>query len=423
MQSHAARDHHCEYFLKFVADRERNVKSAAQQEAMRELTREMDNIRVAWVWGIEHSKFELLAASVRCLGWMFEVGGLIREGIEQLEFLIQALKASPPDRHSERALGAALVQQGLLNFRTGQFLNAMQLYKEGIGILRSFDEPALLSDALIFSGTITHLNGDYLEAKKLIEEGLVCAHTAHDRWFSAYGIYNLGHVESLMGDYQKGYEQMNEGIRSWRELGDPHSISLGLNFLVETQIKLNRLGEATDAMHESILLCEQTKNRWGMGTAYRYLGLVTLAEGKFIEARAHFEKSLEIFGEYFKGWDIATTLIYLGEAKTRSGNQSEAKKHLLDALRLAHDIHSSPLMLEAVTSLSSLEKCLYPERVADWLALVISHPAATQDTRGRAYQILSETGRYAHKNRMQGSQEKSLDQSLEDLASAILNEP
>jgi predicted ATPase/DNA-binding XRE family transcriptional regulator len=419
-QYHAARDQHCEYFLKFVANREKELKSAAQQEAMRELTCEMDNIRMAWVWGVEREKYQLLAASVRCLGWMFEVGGWIREGIEQLELLVQALKSGPHHQYSERALGAVLIQQGLLNFRTGQFAHAVQLYNEGISVLRSIDEPALLSDALIFSGTIAHLNGDYPEARQLIEEGLECAHAANDLWFAAYGLYNLGHVDSLMGEYQKGYAQMQEGLKLWRELGDPHSISLGLNFLVETQIKLNQLAEATAAMHESILLCEQTKNRWGMGTAYRYLGLVTLAEGKFIEARVHFEKSLEIFGEYFKGWDIATTLIYLGEVKACSGNRSEAKKHFLDALRLALDIHSRPLMLEAVTALSSLEKCLNPESVADWLVLVISHPAATQWTRERAGQILLETGMHSDKKRSQEFQEKPLDQSLEELASVLL---
>jgi tetratricopeptide (TPR) repeat protein len=103
-----------------------------------------------------------------------------------------------------------------------------------------------------------------------------------------------------------------------------------------------------------------------MGTAYRYLGLVTLTEGKFIEAESHLEKSLEIFGEYFKGWDIATTLIYLGEARLLSGDQSEAKKYLLEALRIARDIHSRPLLLEAVTALSSLEKYLRGLRTG-WL--------------------------------------------------------
>ena len=157
-----------------------------------------------------------------------------------------------------------------------------------------------------------------------------------------------------------------------------------------------------------------------MGTAYRYLGLVTLTEGRFVEAQAHFEKSLEIFGEYFKGWDIAITLIYLGEAKARSGKQSEARKHLLSALRLAHEIHSRPLMLEAVTALSFLEKCVRPERVAEWLALVISHPAATQATRARACQIISEIRMYVGDERPQQLQEKPLDQSLEELASVIL---
>lgn len=113
-------------------------------------------------------------------------------------------------------------------------------------------------------------------------------------------------------------------------------------------------------------------------------------------------------------------LIYLGRAKACSGNPSEAKKHLLDALRLARDIHSRPLLLEAVTALSSLEKYLNPERVADWLALVNSHPAATQETSARACQILLETGMHSDKKRSQELQEKLLDQSSEELASVLL---
>lgn len=78
-------------------------------------------------------------------------------------------------------------------------------------------------------------------------------------------------------------------------------------------------------------------------------------------------------------------------------------------------------MLEAVTALSSLEKCLNPDGVADWLALVISHPAATQDTRDRACQIISDIRRHAGDEQNPRLQEKQLDQSLEGLANAILN--
>ena len=115
-----------------------------------------------------------------------------------------------------------------------------------------------------------------------------------------------------------------------------------------------------------------------------------------------------------------TTLIYLGEARLLSGDQAEAKKNLLNALRIARDIHSRPLMLETVTALSSLEKCVNPERVVDWLALVLSHPAATQESRDRACQIISEIRIHPGNERTQRLQEQPLNQLLEELAGIIL---
>ena len=382
------RDRHSEYYLDLACAYEKKLKSASQQPAMREMAVEFDNMRRAWDWGIQREKFLPLGRAVRSFGWYFEVAGLIRDGIEQLALLVQALTGRHRSPRMDRTLGTTLVQQGLLYFRSGQFARARELYGEAIAILRSVSEKALLADALIFSGTIRHLNGDYLLARELIEEGLAYARETNDPWFAAYGVYNLGHIDSLMGEYQKGYEQMQEGMKLWRELGDPHSISLGLNFLVETQVKLGRCEEAIASMRESIALCEYTKNRWGMGTAYRYLGLATLAAGQYNEALSHFQKSLEIFGEYFEGWDIARTKIYIGETHLLAGELAKARSFLVNALGLARDIHSTPLMLDAITSLACMEIHSYPARAAAWLKLVASHAATTQETRERACQML-----------------------------------
>jgi len=383
-------DRHCEYYLKLASQYEKKLKSASQQSAMHEMTVIFDNLRAAWDWGIKTNKFDALGRSIRSFGWFYEVSGMIHDGIDQLELLVQALRGKPRDDQMNRTLGAALVHQGLLYLRSGQFACARQLYDRSIVILRSIDEPALLADALIFSGTLRHLNGEYLEAKALIQEGQKYAQAANDPWFSAYGIYNLGHIDSFLGEYQTGYAQMQAGMKLWRELGDPHSISLGLNFLVETQIALGRHAEAIASMRESIALCELTKNRWGLGTAYRYLGVATMAGGQYAEAQGYFQKSLEIFGEYFTGWDIAQTLIYIGETHIRSGNLTKARRVLLDALQRASDIHSKTLILEAVTNLAALEMRLNPERSAEWLTLVINHPNAKHDTKKRAMQLLEE---------------------------------
>jgi predicted ATPase len=386
------RDRHSAYYLDLASDYERKLKSAAQQEAMRDMTVELDNIRTAWDWGIRRGNFESMGQAVRAFGWYYEVAGLIHDGIEQLELLVQALRGAPHDPRLNRVLGSSLVQQGLLCFRSGQFDHARERYREAIALLRSVNEPALLADALIFHGTVTHLDGDYREAQALIQEGLAHAQAANDPWFAAYGIYNLGHVDSLTGDYQRGYEQMQEGLRLWRALGDPHSISLGLNFLVETQLALGRHAEAIASMKESLALSERTKNRWGMGTAYRYLGLAHLAAGQSAEARGCLQKSLETFGDYFKGWDIAKTLIYLGEAHAMAGERPEARTTLLEALRLAHDIHSSPLTLDALLGLADLDAQAGDVEKAWQLAdCVARHAASTAKARARAARLCAET--------------------------------
>ena len=414
---------HSEYYLDLASKYEKKLKSSSQQAAMYDLTAEFDNMRIAWNWGIKHSNFETIGRAVRSFGWFFEVSGLIRDGIEQLELLVQTLHGKTRDDQMDKALGIALLHQGLLYFRIGQFESAQELYNKSIHILRSVNEQVALADALIFSGTLMHLNGNYLEAKALIEEGLSYAQAANDPWFTAYGIYNLGHVDSLMGEYQMGYEQMQEGLKMWREIGDPHSISLGLNFLVNTQIQLGRYEEARNAMHESISLCAQTKNRWGMGTAYRYLGLATLAGGQIHEAQGHFQKSLEIFGEYYQGWDIAISLFYMGEALRLSGNLAEARKIYLRALRISLDAKSILIAMDTFLGLAHVQiQAGKPEHALEISCRVLDHPDVTGETRDRAIEVMDEAKKMLTDNQIQSIKENALDKSFEEIARQFLGE-
>lgn len=414
-------DQHSEYYLHFASAYERKLKSASQQASVREMALEFDNLRTAWDWAIRGGKFETIGSAVHALGWYFEVAGLIYDGIDQLELIVQALIDKPRDHQMNKVLGSTLMQQGLLFFRSGQFIRATESYREAIAILRSVNEQGLLADALIFSGTILHLSGDYLESKKLITEGLSYAQVTNDAWFIAYGIYNLGHVDSLMGEYHKGYKQMQEGLALWRALGDPHSISLGLNFLVDTQIKLGRCEEAITAMRESIALCERTKNRWGMGTAYRYLGLATLAAGRCVEAQGYFQKSLQIFGEYFKGWDIARSLVYLGDAVFMFGDLKEAENNYLQALRLAVDEKSIPVMSDAVVGLARLSFHYSRVEKAYQLALfVLGQAASTLEANATSRQLIAKIEKQLCADRKLALREQIERQSLETILELCL---
>ena len=410
------RDLHSEYYLKLASEYEKKLKSASQQAAMREMTLELDNMRIAWNWGIKRSKFESLGKAVRSFGWFFEVSGLLRDGIDQLDLLIQALQEQKRNDELNRSLGLALLHQGLLYFRKGLFIRAEKLYTSSISILRPMKDQALLADALIFLGIITHLNGDYTKSRDLLREGLECSQASNDRWFEAYAIYNLGYVDSLMGDYQKGYEQMLVGLDMWRAIGDPHYIALGLNFLVTTQIKLEFYEEAKGFMWESIALCEKAKNRWGMGTAYRYLGSAYLAEGQYTEAQAHFYKSLEIFGEYTEGWDIALSLFYLGEAAMMEGNLTEAGKKYLKALRISFDARSIPIALDSLLGLAHLQsQSGNAESALELSYHVLNHPSITQEMKDRAIEVSNEARKSLTDTKVHAIEEEALNRTLEEI--------
>jgi predicted ATPase/DNA-binding XRE family transcriptional regulator len=420
-RKHETNERHCEYYLTVVGNHEKSLKSAAQQEAIRQLTDEIDNIRGAWAWAVDHNDLDLLELAGRAFGWYFEIAGLYREGIDQLELLVQALNSEPQDNQRRKILGLMLIHQALLYFRKGNFDLARKLYEESTLLLRPIGDQTLLADSLGFLGTILHLQGEYERARSLLEEGLFFAQQSNQPWFEAWAIYNLGYIEGLMGRYDQGYQQMLVGLAMWRELGDPQSIALGLNFLVTTLNKLGRFEEAKTFMYESIALCEQSKNRWGKGTAYRYLGLTYLAEGQFVEAQAHLLKSLEIFGEFAVGWDIARSLAYLGDATMMAGNYPEANKIYRDALQLSIDAEAMPIALDALLGLGNLQvQSGHAEQALLLYYYILSHTSSEEETKTRAEQLRIALEPKLNSTQVEAARAKVIEKTFEEIVNVAL---
>jgi predicted ATPase/transcriptional regulator with XRE-family HTH domain len=381
----ATRDRHSNFYLALLRDLEKAFKSAAQREAIRQLTDEIDNVRAAWAWAVQCEKFASLGPALRSFGWLFELAGWLGEGIEQLEMIVQVLRTKVEDEERPKVLGEALTQQGLLFFRWGRFDQALARLDESLTLLRRFNDPTLLSHPLVYRGIITHLNGELDRAQSLMSEGLACAQAAGDLWFATYADFNLGYIASLSGRYDEGYKQMSDSLTSWRTIGDPHSIALGLNYLSPTVIKLGRYEEAQAYLQESLALCMQVGDRWGMGTAYRFLGLAALAQGKLSEAEMLIHKSLDVFNEFVTGWDIVRSLTYLAEIKAAAGDSCEARRIFLQALRMAMEVQAIPLALDALIGLAYLQaRAGRAERALEYSIGVLHHPAGAQEAKNRA---------------------------------------
>lgn len=386
--SEATHLRHCEFYLGLLRDQEAALHGTNQLEVIRQLKDALDNVRTAWRWAVSHDKFALIGSALRSLGWLCNVGVLYQEGIEQIELVVQALRAQPESSERQIVLGKALAQQGILFFRQGRFNRALMALEESLVILRPMHDPAVLTDPLIVTGIIMHLIGNINRAQALLEEGLISAQSAGNLFYTAYALYNLGYVAGLLGRYAEGYEQMAAGLAMWRQHGDLNSIALGLNYISETAVHLGRLEEAQDFLHESLALLTPLGDRWAMGIAYRFLALATLAQGKAEEAQPFIHKSLDLFNGVITGADVAYSLIVLGEITRTLGSRVEARRVLCQALQMAMEVQVLPLALDALTGLARLYlETDAPENALSLSVTVLNHPACAYETKRSAYRV------------------------------------
>lgn len=410
-------DRHCHYYLSLLRDRRDSLQGPAQLETIRELKDEIDNLRIAWKWAVDHERFALIGQALRSLGWLCNVGVMYREGAEQIESAIRALRSRPKDEERQRVLGIALAQQGLLLFRQGEFGQALNRLEESLIILRSIGDSVHLTDPLVLTGIIMHLYGDIDRAQSLLEEGLVQARAAADRFYTAYALYNLGYVATLLGRYEEGYEQMLAGLALWRELGDPSSIALGLNYLSPTAIHLGRIEEAEAFLQESISLLTEVGDRWGMGTAYRIWGLAALAQGDAVKAQVLIRRSLDLFDGIITGWDVARSLAYLGEAIAAAGDPAEARDILHQAIRLAIECQATPLILDGLAGLAQVQAASGEAESALTLSIVVlNHQATVYETKERARDIIAAAEKQLTADQMLAARERAANTPLETIA-------
>jgi len=421
-QAEAGRDRHSKYYLALLQERETALLSAAQREVIHELTSEIGNLRAAWAWAVKREQFLALGPAIRSFRLLHLLAGWLRDGIEQFDLLVQALRARSGSGEERSVLGQALAHQGMLWFRMGEFAEAQMRYAESLELLRPIGEPGLLADPLINSGAIMHHSGEIDRAQRVLSEGLSCAQAAGDAWYTAYGTHSLGYVASLQGRHEEGYEQMLDGVGMWRALGDPHHVALGLNFISPTATQLGRYDEADAFLHESLALSTQLGDRWGMGTAYRNLGLVALSQGNIPEAQALLHKSLETFNGVVTGWAIAQALIYLGEAAAAAGNLPDARRIFLDALHEAMEAQTALLSVDALIGLAHVQAMTgVTQQAVELSNYVLSHSASAQQTKDRAAQLLVQLEPQLAPQQVEAARAWAQAASLETLVAELLN--
>jgi tetratricopeptide (TPR) repeat protein len=300
------------------------------------------------------------------------------------------------------------------------------MLERSLEILRPLNEPHVLVESITYLGRVMEMTGNYARALELYAEGLELATAIGNRWFKAVCLtLHTALVGITLGivKLEITHERLQSVVAEWRLIGDPRLIAFGLDFLSRSALRLGRYDEARAALEENVALNSSIGFGWGLGTAYRALGIVAQAHGEHQQAVVMFGKGLDTFAELGGSWFVACVLAEMGRSMLALGNEAEAGRVWREAVRIATDIHGTPVALEALVGITTLkEKQGNIEQALELLLIVLNHPASIQETENRAEALHAELEAQLTSQQVEAAQARAKAQTFEAAVAEILQQ-
>lgn len=382
---------HSAFFMSFLKAQSGPLRSSQQPEVLPALSAEMDDIRLAWQRAFEQQNWSSIRQAARPFCYFFELTGLINEGGEIFDAAAPALPGLPhPGTEEAAATGLVTACQGFFRFRLGRYNEAKKLLEKALELLSAPETASEYGEALTFLGILQEQIGDYDRACELLTEGIEHGHQTGDLWNTALCRLVLGTVDLRRGRYPEAEKNLRETLILVREGGDPHITLWALQALSDVCSARGDFSAAQELLRESLRVSYDLKDRWGTATAQRSLGQVLFQMNQYRQAKYHLQDSLELFQEIGDRWGQTQTLNLLGDTDCALDECSEARAFYRAALRNALELQTLPLALDSLLRLAGEAlRSGEEERAYEMLAHVLHHPAASQETRSQAVELVT----------------------------------
>jgi DNA-binding SARP family transcriptional activator/predicted ATPase len=387
----AAAERHGRYYLQFVSQRAADLRGARQQAAADEIHREIENIRAAWYWAAERGEIELIGAAAAGLFFFDEMRSWFREGHAMFAAAASrvAERAALDDRPAQVVWGGLLARQGWCAFQIGRHAEARALLERSLATLRGCAPDAELVLPLNYLASAAYYGGDYAEAERLAGEALAISQACGDRHGAAVALTVFGQIAALVGRYADARRRSEGSLAIERELGNRWGMVFPLISLGRVAQAQGDYRAAQRYFQEGLAIRQAFGDTRGVALCLELLGDTAAALADHPEAAWFYREALALFQSVGNQSGAVAALVKLGYNALALGDRPRAGGHFRQALRVAWQMGALPRILEALAGVAA---ALADEDLAQagaLAALVHAHPAATQESRDRAAELLA----------------------------------
>ncbi len=287
----AAYERHTHYFAEFLHQREAELKSGRQREALAEIGLDSENARIAFRWAAENHHIALLERSLTPLALYLQWNGRFQEG----------------EAISHRA---AMALETLLFNERGELLS-IEWTPARVAAARTLMMVLTWQAAFLIPLTRYTEAREALQRATLLNERLKSTpgNDASEEAFLLLELSNLAIIDDFAGE---AVRLSLESLQLYRAAGDEWGTAFALDRVSQRYMNQGRHGEALAMLKESLAIRERLGDQRGVARIYNSLGLVMLHIGQIEQSETQLRKSLAIYRSLGNRADLSNPLAVLG---------------------------------------------------------------------------------------------------------------
>ncbi|MCE7986630.1 MAG: hypothetical protein DYG89_36110 [Caldilinea sp. CFX5] len=409
----AYQERHAAYMAQFLAAQRADLQAAKQQEALRAIDAEIENVRSAWQWLLAHlptaqsglaQLAEQVSQSLDSLFHFYDMRSWFQEGETIFGQLAQQLAAvippltTPVAAHDPalalwRLQAKAQARQGWFACQLGRYTESRQLLTASLQRLQQLEAEADTLFNLNYLGALLRHTGEFAQATAYLQTALRLAEQHHDPMAMSIALNIRGQIALVQGELAAAQQFCQQALQIKRTLGDRWGMTFSLGYLGRAAQYGGDYAAAQKLFAECLTIARELGDQRGAAFALQCLGDTAYAASDLAAAQARYQESLALYRAISNHYESSVTLARLGETWRTAGNRTQAHQALRDALALAWSLPATPGLLAALLGLANL--ALDAGQDADALPplrFVARHAASSQQQRQQATQLLAALG-------------------------------
>ncbi len=390
---------HAAYYLDLVRGMELPLMGdleqphpVGQREALEIVQRDLDNIRAAWRWSLQHQASTSVSGAAFALALFYEIRSRFREGEAMFAEAAEALRRQP-DLDDTGLLMLFRALQGEFLCRMARIPEGSRLIEESFASLAEFPDSAWLPLVEVLSTYIgLGLSSDerrrrlqhslqqyqalgntwgvalsqevlastYLEPgsvdtiQNLLQDSLELRRKRGDEWGTAITLYTLAVSYSVRGDIPRCLDLIQQSLELRARLGDIRGMAICQSLIARLMAHQGNKAMAQHMHAESARAFKEIGDIPSMTSALLALGQIARERGDSDGADQAFQAAYESARAINYESGIAASLHQLGKQALHAGDRATARARLDESLLLFRHLGNSSAAADVEADLARL---------------------------------------------------------------------